>query len=77
MWFGPPESSTLRPQENRVVLSKHGLARVSLNLFFFFFDPSPALSFYNSRSGSYIETNDPTGDPEVVKTLYNIYGHNV
>jgi hypothetical protein len=35
MWFGPPERNTLRPRENVVVLLKPGLARVSLNLFFF------------------------------------------
>jgi hypothetical protein len=29
-------------------------------------------SFYNSRSGSYNETRDPIGGPEVVETLYNI-----
>jgi hypothetical protein len=28
--------------------------------------------FYNSRSGSYIETQGPTGGPVVVETLYNI-----
>jgi hypothetical protein len=34
----------------------------------------PAWSFYNSRSDSYIETQSLTGGPEVVETLYNIYG---
>jgi hypothetical protein len=29
-------------------------------------------SFYNSMSGSYNETQGPTGGPEVVETLYNI-----
>jgi hypothetical protein len=33
-------------------------------------------SFYNSRSGSYNKTRGPTGGPEVVETLYNIYGTN-
>jgi hypothetical protein len=32
----------------------------------------PAQSFYSSSSGSYIETQGPTGDPEVVEILYNI-----
>jgi hypothetical protein len=31
-----------------------------------------AWSFYSSRAGSYIETWGPTGDPEVVETLYTI-----
>jgi hypothetical protein len=38
----------------------------------FFPDPLPAQSFYSLRSGSYIETQGPTGGPEVVETLYNI-----
>jgi hypothetical protein len=29
-------------------------------------------SFYTSRLGSYNETRDPTGGPEMVETLYNI-----
>jgi hypothetical protein len=29
-------------------------------------------AFYSSRSNSYIETRGPTGDPELVETLYNI-----
>jgi hypothetical protein len=29
-------------------------------------------SFYRSRPGSYNETGGPTGDPEVVETLYSI-----
>jgi hypothetical protein len=29
-------------------------------------------SFYSSRLSSYNKTRDPTGDPEVVETLYNI-----
>jgi hypothetical protein len=32
-WFRPQERNTLRPWENRVVLHKPGLARVSLSLF--------------------------------------------
>jgi hypothetical protein len=32
MWFGPPEHNTLRSRENKVVLLKADLARVSLNL---------------------------------------------
>jgi hypothetical protein len=35
-----------------------------------------ARSFYSSRSDSYNETWGPTGGPEVVETLYNIYGLN-
>jgi hypothetical protein len=29
-------------------------------------------AFYSSRSDSYIETQGPTGGPEVIETLYNI-----
>jgi hypothetical protein len=41
------------------------------------FSPDPyeevsTRSFYSSRPGSYNETRGPTGDPEVVETLYNI-----
>jgi hypothetical protein len=42
-----------------------------------FFHPREEVStrsFYSSRSGSYNETRGPTGGPEVVETLYNIYG---
>jgi hypothetical protein len=39
---------------------------------FFFSDSLPARSFYSSRLDSYIETQDPTGGPEVVEILYNI-----
>jgi hypothetical protein len=41
----------------------------------FFSDPCEEVStrsFYSSRPGSYNETRGPTGDPEVVETLYNI-----
>jgi hypothetical protein len=44
-----------------------------------FFDPCEEMStrsFYSSRSGSYNETHGPIGDPEVVETLYSIYGPN-
>jgi hypothetical protein len=33
-------------------------------------------SFYSSRSGSYNETQGPTGGPELVETLYSIYDTN-
>jgi hypothetical protein len=33
-------------------------------------------SFYSSMPGSYNETQGPTGGPEVVEILYNIYGPN-
>jgi hypothetical protein len=32
----------------------------------------PIQSFYSLRSSSYIETQSPTGGPEVVEILYNI-----
>jgi hypothetical protein len=35
-------------------------------------EEEPARVFYTSRSGSYIETQGPTGGPVVVETLYNI-----
>jgi hypothetical protein len=35
-------------------------------------EEAPARAFYSSRSDSYIETRGPTGDPEVVETVYNI-----
>jgi hypothetical protein len=44
-----------------------------------FFDPCEEVStrfFYSSRPGSYNGTRGPTGDPEVVETLYNINGPN-
>jgi hypothetical protein len=31
---------------------------------------APARTFYNSMSGSYIETRSLTGGPEVIETLY-------
>jgi hypothetical protein len=43
------------------------------------FDPYKEVStrsFYSSKSGSYNETRGPTGGPEMVETLYNIYGSN-
>jgi hypothetical protein len=33
-------------------------------------------SFYSLRLGSYNETRDPTGGPEMVETLYNSYDPN-
>jgi hypothetical protein len=36
------------------------------------FEEAPTRVFYSSRSGSYIETQGPTGGPMVVETLYNI-----
>jgi hypothetical protein len=50
-------------------------AQVCLARAFAFFDPSEEVStwsFYSSRPGSYNETRDPTGGPEVVETLYSI-----
>jgi hypothetical protein len=44
-----------------------------------FFDPCEEVStrfFYSSRPGSYNGTQGPTGDPEVVETLYSINGPN-
>jgi hypothetical protein len=44
-----------------------------------FFDPCEEVStrfFYSSRPGSYNGIRGPTGDPEVVETLYNINGPN-
>jgi hypothetical protein len=77
MWFGPPERNTICPRENGVVLLKPGLARVCLSLSELgaplrSLNPLPARSFYSSRSGSYIETQGPTGGSEVVETLYNM-----
>jgi hypothetical protein len=42
------------------------LFNVELNLF----DIGVHLSFYSSRSGSYIETQGPIGGTRVVETLY-------
>jgi hypothetical protein len=42
---------------------------------FLFFDPREEVSirsFYSSRLGSYNETPGPTGDSEVIETLYSI-----
>jgi hypothetical protein len=35
-------------------------------------EEAPARAFYSLRSDSYIETQSPTGGPEVIETLYSI-----
>jgi hypothetical protein len=76
MWFRPPECNTIRSRENRVVLLKPDLARVSLSLSSCrasVFDPCEEVStrfFYISRPSSYNETRGPTGGSEVVETIY-------
>jgi hypothetical protein len=77
MWFGPLERNILHSRENKVVLLKSDLARVSLSLPFSDpLNPLSTRSFYSSRLDSYIETQCLTGGPKVVKNLYNIYGFN-
>jgi hypothetical protein len=51
-------------------LVKPGRARGRLSLFLS--DLLPTRFFYSSKSGSYIETQGPTGGPEVIETLYSI-----
>jgi hypothetical protein len=56
---------------NIVVLLKSGLTRVRLSLFFFFdpLDVASTRAFYTSRSGSYNESQGPTGGIGAGKTL--------
>jgi hypothetical protein len=64
----PSERNNLR--ENRVVLSKHDLAHVSFIIFFL--QPCEVMStrvFYSSSSGSYNESQGPTGGLGAGKSL--------
>jgi hypothetical protein len=70
MWFGLPESNTLRPQENKVVLLKPDLTLVSLSLSYFSpLEVASTQAFYSSRSDNYNESQGPTGGLEADKTL--------
>jgi hypothetical protein len=69
-WFRPPERNILWPRENRVVLLKSGLVRVSLSLYFFWPpEMTSTRAFYSSRSDSYNESQGPIGGLRAGKTL--------
>jgi hypothetical protein len=64
-WFGPPQHNTLRPRE-MVVLLCVALFKAKLNL-------SHSVStrpFIAQGLGSYTVTQDPTGGPKVVESIY-------
>jgi hypothetical protein len=70
--YGSGRQSVIPYIHGRMELYYSSLALPEPFLFLWPLNLLPARSFYYSRLDSYIETQAPTGGPEVVETLYSI-----